>query len=278
MPSQTGAGRASGEPVGGEPLAAGPVVVGRDLIVKRGDNVVLNGLTFTIPGGRVTGLLGPSGCGKSTLMRTLVGVQVITAGSVTLLGLPAGHPVLRSQVGYATQDQAVYTDLTLRENLRYFGIVLGLRGAALTEAVTQVIAALDMTDLEKRVIGTFSGGELARAGLAVALLGKPRLLVLDEPTAGLDPVLRRDLWALFHRIAIGGAAVVVSSHVMGEAARCDHLLFMRDGLFLAQAPPAEILRRTGAVDMEDAFLRLASAPVAPRVSTAPAPAPAGGAE
>jgi ABC-2 type transport system ATP-binding protein len=238
-----------------------PMVVGSDLVVKRGGHVVLDGLTFTIPGGRVTGLLGPSGCGKTTLMRTLVGVQVITAGSVTLLGLPAGHPVLRAHVGYATQDQAVYTDLTLRENLRYFGTVLGLRGPALTGAVTSTIAALDLTGLENRVIGTFSGGQLARAGLAVALLGDPRLLVLDEPTVGLDPVLRRDLWALFHRIAAGGAAVIVSSHVMDEAARCDHLLFMRQGRFLAQAPPGEILRRTGAADLEDAFLRLASSPV-----------------
>jgi ABC-2 type transport system ATP-binding protein len=251
------------EPAVLAPAVAAPVVVGSDLVVKRGGHVVLDGITFTIGGGRVTGLLGPSGCGKTTLLRTLVGVQVITAGSVTLLGLPAGHPVLRARVGYATQEQAIYTDLTLRENLRYFGTVLGLRGAALTAAVTKTIAALDLTGLEKRLVGTFSGGQLARAGLAVALLGEPRLLMLDEPTVGLDPVLRRDLWALFHRIAADGAAVVVSSHVMDEAARCDHLLFMRDGRFLAQAPPAEMLRQTGAADLEDAFLRLATEPVAP---------------
>jgi ABC-2 type transport system ATP-binding protein len=243
---------------------AGPVVEGADLVVRRGrrgqGQVVLDGLTFTIPGGRVTGLLGPSGCGKTTLLRTLVGVQAITAGSVTLLGLPAGHPRLRSRVGYATQDQAVYTDLTLRENLRYFGIVLGLRGRELTAAVESTIAALDLGGLEKRVVGTFSGGQLARTGLAVALLGTPSLLLLDEPTVGLDPVLRRDLWGLFHRLAAGGAAVIVSSHVMDEAARCDHLLFMRDGRFLAQAPPAEVLRRTGAADLEGAFLRLATVP------------------
>jgi ABC-2 type transport system ATP-binding protein len=255
---------------------AAPVVVGSDLVVKRGGHVVLDGLTFTIPGGRVTGLLGPSGCGKTTLLRTLVGVQVITAGSVTLLGLPTGHPVLRARVGYATQEQAVYTDLTLRENLRYFGTVLGLRGAALTGAVAKTIAALDLTGLDKRLVGTFSGGQLARAGLAVALLGEPRVLMLDEPTVGLDPVLRRDLWGLFHRIAADGAAVVVSSHVMDEAARCDHLLFMRDGRFLAQAPPAEMLRQTGAADLEDAFLRLATGPAVPGHSSAAGPI-AGGA-
>jgi ABC-2 type transport system ATP-binding protein len=251
------------EPAVLAPAVAAPVVVGSDLVVKRGGHVVLDGLTFTIPGGRVTGLLGPSGCGKTTLLRTLVGVQVITAGSVTLLGLPAGHPVLRARVGYATQEQAVYTDLTLSENLRYFGTVLGLRGAALTGAVAKTIAALDLTGLDKRLVGTFSGGQLARAGLAVALLGEPRVLMLDEPTVGLDPVLRRDLWGLFHRIAADGATVLVSSHVMDEAARCEHLLFMRDGRFLAQAPPAEMLRQTGAADLEDAFLRLATAPAAP---------------
>jgi ABC-2 type transport system ATP-binding protein len=262
-------------PVGAGPaaVAEGPVVVGTDLVVRRGGHVVLDGLTFTVPGGRVTGLLGPSGCGKTTLMRVLVGVQAITAGSVSLLGLPVGHPRLRARIGYASQDLAVYTDLTLRENLRYFGTVLGLRGQPLTTAVRRVIEALDLGGLEKRLVDTFSGGQLARTGLAVALLGTPHLLVLDEPTVGLDPVLRRDLWALFHRLASGGAAVLVSSHVMDEAARCDHLLFMRDGRFLAQAPPAEVLRRTGAADLEGAFLRLATAPAESAESAAP-PAPA----
>jgi len=241
------------------------VVQARGLVVRRTGHVILDGLTFTIPRGRVTGLLGPSGCGKTTLMRALVGVQEISEGEATLLGLPAGHPRLRARVGYATQDPAVYTDLTLIENLRYFGTVLGLRGPGLSAAVTATIASLDLVGLEKRLVSTFSGGQLARVGLAVALLGAPDLLVLDEPTVGLDPVLRRDLWAMFHRLAASGAALLVSSHVMDEAARCDYLLFMRDGRFLAQAPPVEILRRTGADSLEDAFLRLA-APAASEVS------------
>jgi len=232
----------------------------RGLVVRRTGHVILDDLTFTIPGGRVTGLLGPSGCGKTTLLRALVGVQEITAGEATLLGLPAGHPKLRARVGYATQDPAVYTDLTLTENLRYFGTVLGLRGQALSAAVSTTIGSLDLAGLEKRLVSTFSGGQLARVGLAVALLGTPGLLMLDEPTVGLDPVLRRDLWAMFHRLAASGAALVVSSHVMDEAARCDHLLFMRDGRFLAQAPPAEILRSAGAADLEEAFLSLAAHP------------------
>jgi ABC-2 type transport system ATP-binding protein len=237
---------------------AEPIVRARDLVVRRSGHVVLDSLTFAMAPGRVTGLLGPSGCGKTTLMRTLVGVQEITSGEVSLLGLPAGHPSLRARVGYATQDPAVYSDLTLNENLRYFGTVLGLRKRRLDQAITATIGELDLTGLGNRVVGTFSGGQLARVGLAVALLGAPDLLVLDEPTVGLDPVLRRDLWTMFHRLADSGATLLVSSHVMDEAARCDYLLFMREGRFLAEAAPGQILERTGASDLEQAFLRLAA--------------------
>jgi ABC-2 type transport system ATP-binding protein len=228
-----------------------------DLVVSRGGHVILDGLTFTVPRGRVTGLLGPSGCGKTTLMRTLVGVQVIDTGRAELLGLPAGDPRLRPRLGYATQEPAVYTDLTLAENLRYFGTVLGLPRSRLADAIARTVATLDLGGLERRLVGTFSGGQLARADLAVALLAQPDLLVLDEPTVGLDPVLRRDLWAMFHRLAAGGTTLLVSSHVMDEAARCDDLLFMREGRFLAAASPGEMLAATGAADLESAFLALA---------------------
>jgi ABC-2 type transport system ATP-binding protein len=237
---------------------AEPVIRARDLVVRRSGHTILDCLTFGIAGGQVTGLLGPSGCGKTTLLRTLVGVQRIAAGEVSVLGMPAGHPVLRARIGYATQDPAVYSDLTLIENLRYFGTVLGLHGKRLADATARTIADLGLTGLEGRVAGTFSGGQLARVGLAVALLGSPDVLVLDEPTVGLDPVLRHDLWQMFHRLADAGATLLVSSHVMDEAARCDHLLFMREGRFLAEATPRQILVRTGASDLEEAFLRLAT--------------------
>ena len=242
----------------GPPGRADPVAEADGLVVRRGGRVVLDGLTFTIARGQVTGLLGPSGCGKTTLMRTLVGVQVITAGRVELLGLPAGDPQLRCRVGYATQDPAIYTDLTLAENLRYFGTVLGLTRPRLAAAIAQTVADLDLGGLEDRLAGTFSSGELARAGLTVALLADPQLLVLDEPTVGLDPVLRRDLWAMFHRLAAAGAALLVSSHVMDEAARCDYLLFMREGRFLAAGTPQDLLAGTGTADLESAFLDLAT--------------------
>jgi len=235
---------------------AAPAVVASGLVIRRGGHVIVDDLSFSIPRGQVTGLLGPSGCGKTTLMRVLVGVQEITAGTADVLGRPAGHPRLRACVGYATQSPAVYPDLTLGENLRYFGTVLGLRGRALSSAIELVTGQLDLAGVGRRLVGTFSGGQLARVGLAVALLGSPALLVLDEPTVGLDPVLRRDLWTLFHRLAAAGTSLLVSSHVMDEAARCDHLLFMREGRFLAKATPAEILTRTGASDLEAAFLAL----------------------
>jgi len=233
------------------------VVQARGLVVRRSGHTILDDLTFAIARGQVTGLLGPSGCGKTTLMRTLVGVQEITAGQVTLLGLPAGHPRLRERVGYSTQDPAVYPDLTLAENLRYFGTVLGLKRDRLTSAIARTIGELDLTGLEGRVVGTFSGGQLARVGLAVALLGSPDLLVLDEPTVGVDPVLRHDLWQMFHRLAASGVALLISSHVMDEAARCDYLLFMREGRFLAEATPDRIREQTGTADLESAFLQLA---------------------
>jgi ABC-2 type transport system ATP-binding protein len=242
------------------------------LTVRRGGRVIVDDLTFGLPRGQVSGLLGPSGCGKTTLLRVLVGVQVITAGAVSVLGLPAGHARLRARVGYATQGPAVYPDLTLTENLRYFGTVLGLRGRRLAEAVAATVESLGLSGLEGRLVGTYSGGQLARVGLAVALLGHPDLLILDEPTVGLDPVLRRDLWEMFHRLAAAGTSLLISSHVMDEAARCDHLLFMREGRFLAAATPEEILRRTGAPDLETAFLALATGtglPAGPELAIAP---------
>ncbi|MEP7091626.1 MAG: ABC transporter ATP-binding protein, partial [Nocardioidaceae bacterium] len=194
-----------------------PPVVVRDLVVQRGRVRAVDGLSFSLVAGEVTGLLGPSGCGKSTLMRSVVGVQVVTSGTVEVLGLPAGDRRLRDRVGYVTQAPSVYDDLTVTENLRFFARVLGV-GRAEVDRCTD---AVDLGARRDQVVSRLSGGERSRVSLAVALLGDPELLVLDEPTVGLDPVLRRDLWAMFHELADGGTAVLVSSHVMDEAERCD---------------------------------------------------------
>jgi len=222
------------------------------LCVERGRNRVLHDLGFQVASGEVVGLLGPSGCGKTTLMRAIVGVQAGVTGSLRVLGEPAGAAVLRRKIGYVTQSPSVYADLTVRENLRFFARVLGL-GAG---AVDQVIATVSLGDRATQVVAQLSGGERARVSLAVALLGNPELLVLDEPTVGLDPVLRRSLWNVFHELAGSGAAVIVSSHVMDEAERCDRLLLMRDGRFLADGPPDDIVRSAGASSIEGAFLAL----------------------
>jgi ABC-2 type transport system ATP-binding protein len=224
----------------------------RALVVVRGGRHVLDSLTFTIATGGVTGLLGPSGCGKSTLMRCLVGVQQLASGSVQVLGEEAGGKSLRHRIGYLTQEPSVYDDLTVTENLRFFAKVLGVG----REDVDRSIDAVDLRSHADQVVGRLSGGQRSRASLAVALLGHPDLLVLDEPTVGLDPVLRRDLWALFHRIAQAGTAVFVSSHVMDEAERCDRLMLMREGRIIADGTPGEIREKSGSDDIEAAFLAI----------------------
>jgi ABC-2 type transport system ATP-binding protein len=231
-------------------------VVIRGLRVVRGGSVVLPDLSLEVPRGAVVGLLGPSGCGKSTLLRSIVGVQRVSGGTVTVLGEPAGSKALRRSIGYVTQAPSVYGDLTVTENLAYVAAVLGLRGNARRAEVERVLALVSLTDHASARVDRLSGGQLSRVSLGAALLGTPELLVLDEPTVGLDPVLRRDLWALFGRLARDGATLLVSSHVMDEASRCDRLLLMRDGRILADDTPAGVLAATGAADVEQAFLTL----------------------
>lgn len=239
---------------------ARPAVRAEDLTVVRGTRTVLRGLGFTVPRGRITGLLGPSGCGKSTLMRSIVGTQSKVTGTLDVLGRPAGHPALRTRVGYVTQAPSVFDDLTVRQNLDYFAGILDPGRAAADRRradVTRVVADVDLTTHADALAGNLSGGQRSRVSLAVALLGAPELLVLDEPTVGLDPVLRRDLWALFHSIAADrGATILVSSHVMDEAERCHRLLLMREGEVLADDTPDALRTRTGSETVEEAFLHL----------------------
>ncbi|MGY1812883.1 ABC transporter ATP-binding protein [Blastococcus sp. SYSU D00820] len=226
-----------------------------DLVVHRGARPVLPGLSCAVPAGRVTGLLGPSGSGKTTLLRAVVGVQRIRSGRVTVLGEPAGSPALRSRVGYVTQAPSVYADLTVRENARHFAALYG-RGAREADAA---LADVGLADAAGQLVADLSGGQRGRVSLACALVARPELLVLDEPTVGLDPVLRAELWERFGALAAAGTTLVVSSHVMDEARRCDRLLLLREGRLLADAAPQELRDRTGTDDLEEAFLRLVRA-------------------
>ncbi|WP_405880509.1 ABC transporter ATP-binding protein [Streptomyces sp. NBC_01136] len=248
------------DPTGPPDSSHQPAIRAEALTVVRGPHTVLRGLDFSVPHGQITGLLGPSGCGKSTLMRATVGTQAKVTGTLEVLGLPAGHAALRSRIGYVTQAPSVYDDLTVRQNLDYFAAILdpGRASADRRHAhVTQAIADVDLTAHADSLAGNLSGGQRSRVSLAVALLGAPELLVLDEPTVGLDPVLRRDLWALFHAIAAErNATLLISSHVMDEAERCHRLLLMREGRILADDTPDALRERTGSDTVEAAFLRL----------------------
>jgi ABC-2 type transport system ATP-binding protein len=229
-----------------------PAIVLKNVGVKREGQTILTNVSLELPAGRVVGLLGPSGAGKTTLIRVLVGLQRLASGTAEVLGLAAGSAGLRAHIGYAAQNLAIYPDLSVRENLAYFGAMVGAEGQRAAEVLEEVA----LQPQAGQVARTLSGGQRARLSLGVALLGKPKLLVLDEPTVGLDPVLRAQLWDHFHRLADGGTTLLVSSHVMDEAERCDELVLVRDGRILAQGAPAAIKERAGKTSIEEAFIGL----------------------
>jgi ABC-2 type transport system ATP-binding protein len=225
-------------------------VLAKNLKVVRGKRVALHDFSVQIPRGTITGLLGPSGCGKTTLMRSIVGTQIVASGTVTVLGHPAGSPALRHRVGYVTQDPTIYNDLRIIDNVRYFAALYG----APPETAEQAIDDVGLRDHAGAYCANLSGGQRTRVSLACALVSQPDLLVLDEPTVGLDPVLRVDLWDQFDKLARRGTTLLVSSHVMDEADHCNDLLLMREGRLLAHTTPARLREDTGCTSLEEAFL------------------------
>ena len=249
-PRESGASNRSHDSSPHSAVASAPsAVTAMDLRVTRGRKEILHGLDLNLAPGTITGLLGPSGCGKTTLMRTIVGVQRYR-GQLEVLGHAPGAAAVRGRVGYVTQDQAVYRDLTARQNLRYFAALAGSRARDLDE----VLDVVGLTALADRPVSTYSGGEAGRVSLACALVADPDLLVMDEPTVGLDPVTREELWATFHALAERGATLLVSSHVMDEAFRCDQVLLMRQGRILATTTARDLLDSTGTDTVDAAFL------------------------
>jgi ABC-2 type transport system ATP-binding protein len=225
-------------------------LVGKDVTVKKAKQDTLSGLNFIVQPGSITGLIGPSGSGKTTLMRSIVGVQKLSGGTLTIFGLPAGNKMLRPRIGYVTQSPAVYADLTVWQNLRYFATL----ARASKEQINDVLDAVRLSGKRLQLVESLSGGERARVSLAIALLGNPDVLIMDEPTVGLDPILRQELWQLFAELAGQGKILLISSHVMDEAERCDQLLLMRDGHLLWSDSKEKLLKTTGTNSVEEAFI------------------------
>ncbi|ONM46049.1 ABC transporter ATP-binding protein [Nocardia donostiensis] len=229
-----------------------PAVDVRGLTVRRGRKVVLHDVSLTVPRGTITGLLGPSGCGKTTLLRSIVGTQITESGEIDVMGLAAGSAALRRRIGYVTQAPSIYSDISLRDNVAYFAALYGRD----RDDIEAALDAVGLREYRQQRGDELSGGQLTRASLACALVARPELLVLDEPTVGLDPVLRVGLWKQFRELAAAGTTLLVSSHVMDEADHCDQLLLMRDGRLLAQLSPDQLREQTGEQNLERAFLTL----------------------
>ena len=225
-------------------------------VVLGGKFTALKAIDLALSEGRITGFIGPSGAGKTTLIRSIVGRQKLTNGSITIFGLPAGSPRLRAQLSYMTQETSVYIDLSASENLIYFATMFGIKRKAVPALVADILQTVDLTKQADQLASKLSSGQRQRLSLAVALIGLPKLMVLDEPTVGLDPVLRERLWKLFRQLADGGTTLIISSHVMEEAERCDDLLLIRDGSVLAHGSPQELCRQTATKSVEASFLKL----------------------
>jgi len=216
----------------------------------------LQDVSVQLPQGKIIGFIGPSGAGKTTLIRSIVGRQKLAGGSIRIFDLPAGSKQLRSTVSYMTQEASVYADLTVTENLEYFATMLGLSRSVIKAEVARLLHTVDLQAQKNQLVEKLSGGQKQRVSLAIALIGEPKLMVLDEPTVGLDPVLREDLWRLFRELAAQGATLIVSSHVMDEAERCDELVLIRNGKLLAQGSPKQLCEQTHTQSVEQSFLKL----------------------
>ncbi len=230
-------------------------IAAKDVSVTLDGQHILQSISADIPAGQITGLLGPSGAGKTTFIRAIVGRQKFNGGTITIFGEPAGSKSLRANLGYMTQSPAVYDDLTIRENIEYFADMMNVP----RRNVSSVLHDVSLTSHEHKLVSKLSGGQRSRVSLAIALLGNPQLLVLDEPTVGVDPALREQLWELFQRLADKGTTILITSHVMDEASRCQQLLLIRDGKLLAQDTPAALRTQTGTDTIEAAFLKLVGA-------------------
>lgn len=242
-----------------EGAGAGVAVRAEGLRKAFGTVAALDGLDLAVPSGQIYGLLGPNGSGKTTLIRAVAGLIRPDAGTVTVLGRTPRDAVAGGMVGYMTQAAALYGELSVDENLRFFADLQGVPPDDVGPRVDDALRSVALTERRRTVVGTLSGGMRTRVSLAATLLHRPVLLLLDEPTVGVDPALRREFWEHFRALARTGTTILVSSHVMDEAARCDRLGLIRAGRLLAEGTVAELCARAGAADLESAFLALSGA-------------------
>ncbi|EFM12884.1 ABC transporter related protein [Paenibacillus curdlanolyticus YK9] len=221
-----------------------------------GHRTVLDRASLTIHRGELFGLLGPSGSGKTTLIKIMAGIDRADAGEVHMLGVPMPKLEMLHRFGYMAQSDALYMELTGRQNMAFFGKLYGLRRSALNRRIEETAALVDLAEHLGNPVAAYSGGMKRRLSLAIALLHEPEILVLDEPTVGIDPVLRQSIWQELHVLSRNGTTIIVTTHVMDEAEQCDRLGLIREGRFIATDTPAGILQHTGAASIEEAFITL----------------------
>ena len=243
-----------------KPGNVSPVVVISELTKQFGRLRAINNLTMTINAGETFGLIGPNGSGKTTLIRMLVGLMRPTGGSILIMGMRMPNIRIAPHIGYMTQLSALYLDLTARENMQFFCNIYGLRGREQKQRIDEMLERVELADRASDIVGNYSGGMKQRLSLATALVHHPSLALLDEPTVGVDPELRRSFWHYFGQLNKEGITIIVSTHHLDEAAHCTRLGLMRSGALLAQDTPQELLRQSGKDNMEDAFLHFASYP------------------
>ena len=219
-----------------------------------GKQQVLKNIRLDIQEGEIFGLLGPSGAGKTTLVKQLVGLDLPSSGEIYLFQEKMPSLKLIERVGYMAQSDALYGELSAKENLQFFASLYGLKGKKQKQRINEVMEIVQLTDHLTKLVSNYSGGMKRRLSLAISLLHKPKLLILDEPTVGIDPVLRKSIWKTFHNLKKNGTTIIVTTHVMDEADKCDRLGLMRDGSLIAVGTPKELKEQTNSETIEEAFL------------------------
>ncbi|MFL0557416.1 ABC transporter ATP-binding protein [Paenibacillus barengoltzii] len=218
------------------------------------DKEVLHGISLEVRHNEIFGLLGPSGSGKTTLVKMIAGIDEATSGEVEVLGIRMPKLSMMNRIGYMAQSDAMYNELTAKENLEFFGALFGLKGATMKRRIEEVMALVNLTDHLKRPVNAYSGGMKRRLSLAIALMHEPEVLILDEPTVGIDPVLRKSIWDEFEHLSQKGTTILVTTHVMDEADKCHRLGMVRDGHLIAVGTPEALKQETGSATIEEAFL------------------------